>query len=164
MTQLQLVLDTLDKSPRGLTAAELHDRTRIPRNTLATLIWQLRKDGYLQRVGGHRGAYQYGITAKGKEQLNSDLDPLTRLGQLVNEHDAASFDAMLTVIRDLDSYKQLTKFVQWLITNYRDVIRDIGPETEDRLHDAVLTYLGVDAETFKKQRESLEAILSLTRG
>lgn len=164
MTQVERILHELDGSSRGLTAAELHDRLRIPRNSLGTLIWEMKRDRLITRVGGVRGSYRYGVTQKGRAHLeNENTDPLARLSSLVRggEVPVQGFDAMMKVIDSLDSYKLLRSFAGWLTVERRDLLNDTLPNVEERLIESALEYLGVDANTFKKQRESLEALLNL---
>lgn len=164
MTQVDRILTELGGTNRGLTAAELHDRLRIPKNSLGTLIWEMKRDRLITRVGGVRGSYRYGLTQKGRTHLEQESDdPLTRLSHLVRGGEAPTqgFDAMLKVIDALDSYKLLRSFAGWLTVERKELLSESIPNVEERLIESALEYLGVDANTFKKQRESLEALLNL---
>lgn len=166
VTQPETVLHELERAPDGLTATELHERTNIEKNTLSTVIWELRRDGHIDRVGGVRGRYKYGITQKGRGHLpGAHLDPLTRLANSVRDHDMATdrdFQDFLKVIDNLSEYKTLRGFVNFLATDHPELLAD-EPDTADNLRRAVLEYMGVDASAFREQKVRLEALLSLVR-
>lgn len=160
LTQPERVIRALTGNARGLTAVELHERLGIAQNVLGTLLWQLKRDGYIARVGGKRGSYRYGLTAKGQSYSDPATDPLERLARVVSS-DSGGFDDMLTVINSMNEYKLLRRYVGWLRSRHPDIISPEVPDAEAQLEESVLEFLGVDVDAFKQQRKSLEALLTV---
>lgn len=168
LTQKEQILVELHNNPGGLTAMDLRDRLpNIAPRTLATTLWEMKSDGIISRVGGARGRYVYGITAKGKEMLpGSQKDPLTRLADSLRGRTGAdaSFNDLLQVIEKAEDFRFLTGYIEWLVERSPELLNqrlDTEPLIQ-RLTDQALSYMGIDPENYRHQRESLEALLRLT--
>lgn len=164
MTNAEKVLRQLVLEPEGLTAAELQERTAIDRNTLGTVVWQLNKDGHIEKVGGVRGRYRYGITREGRQELPPGArgllpQPLEAVGPL-GEDAPSDMDELYKVARDAPTYRTLRAFSSWLARERPELLahRD---EMEERMHEAVLEFMGVDVEGFRAQAQALERFLAL---
>lgn len=164
MTNAEKVLRQLALEPEGLTVVELHERTSIDKNTLGTVIWQLSQDGHVERMGGVRGRYRYGITREGQRQLPPGArGPLLQLQEaagLMPEDEPPEMDELYKVVRDAPTYRLLRTFSEWLVSRRPELLA--SPEgAKEELHEAVLEYMGVEVSDFRAQVQALERLLTL---
>lgn len=151
-----------------MTAQDLHQRTGVPMNTLGTYLWELKRDGYIRRVGGRRGAYRYGITNKGKDRIGEGEDPLRQLAMAVGSSSSegskafADFGETLKIIDQLDDYRLLKAYSQWLAGEHADMFTD-GADLPERLHDLTLEFLGIDPTTYRRQSSALIGLLDFMK-
>lgn len=157
------ILQTLSSTNvGGLNAIDIAEKLPdIPKNSLATTLWQLKKDGLIHRLGGARGRWRYGLTHKGREQLDPPSDPLARLVREAKNTmpEGVGFDAMLSVVESLDDYKLLRRFTGWLFAEQPDLIRE--GVTQSDLNRAIFSYMGIDIGAFNAQKKALESLLNL---
>lgn len=160
LTQTERILLSLRGSSRGYTANELYEKLGIAQNVLGTLLWELKRDGYIARVGGKRGSWRYGLTSKGQAALEPEADPLERLTKVIST-DSGGFDDMLQVINSMADYKLLRRYIGWMKSTYPELLNPELPNVDSLLEESVLGYLGVDVKAFRQQRKSLEALLTV---
>lgn len=167
MTQQEQILTQLARSHGGLTANVLHDRTKIPKASLGTLIWELKRASLIRTVGGARGSWVYGLTEKGRQSLpDAEKDPLTRLAHAARGLDGGkdgTFKELLAVVDNIDDVRLLRRFVGWLVVSCPRLLTDeldTDRLTSD-LFNAALEFLGIDTKAYQQQRESLEALVAL---
>ncbi len=150
MTQKERVLQELTRSPDGLTAVELRDRTGLPENSLRTIIWEMRKDGWIEPIGGVRGRYKYGITQAGRRQAPTpNPDAIAdRIGSLVTGDVGPSW---LHTARPSpgDVRGHLVEFVRWLTEEKPELLSDKTPNVALRLEEAVVDFLYGDIDALK---------------
>lgn len=167
MTKLQEILVQLEKSPGGMTSAQLREHVDIQPNVLATLLWEMKRDKLISQVGGVRGRYVYAITQKGRSHLpDNEKDPLTRLANALEREEAGgkeSFQELLTVIEQLEEFRLLRRFTQWLVTESHHLLhpKKSPSALRDGLMVEALKFLGVNPESYEEQRESLSELLHL---
>ena len=150
-----------------MTAIDLHARTGVPRNTLGTYLWELKRDGYVTRVGGVRGSYRYGLTEKGRERIGEGTDPMRQLARAVAADPEArkgftDFSETLKVIDRLDEYRTLKAFAEWVTSEHAKLFvePDLAPS---RMHRCVLEHLGIDAATYRQQSRALIGLLEFMK-
>lgn len=130
-------------------------------------MWELKRDGYIGRVGGVRGNYRYGITERGKERIGVGDDPLKQLAKAVTSQSGANpalkdFDETLKVIDRLDEYRTIKTFASWLTEEHPHLF--IEPTTAGpTVQRYVLEHLGIDASTYKSQSRALIELLEFMR-
>jgi len=166
MTKVDEIMHVLNDAPRGLTANDLHARTGVPKNVLGTYLWEFKRDGYLQRVGGVRGSYRYGLTDRGRERIGQGDDPLKQLAKAVavrfDGHASAGFPETMKVLDQLDEYRSLKRFAEWLSVEKASVFQ-VPDTAAPALHRAVLEYLGIDPTSYQKQSAELISLLEFMR-
>lgn len=167
MTKLQEILVQLEKNPGGMTSVQIREHVDIQPNVLATLLWEMKKDKLISHVGGVRGRYVYAITQKGRASLpDNEKDPLTRLANALQREEVGgkeSFQELLTVIEQLEEFRLLRRFTQWLVVEAKQLLNPkISPsKISDELMVEALKFLGVNPESYEQQRESLSKLLHL---
>jgi len=172
MTKVDEIMHVLNDAPRGLTANDLHVRTGVPKNVLGTYLWELKRDGYLQRVGGVRGSYRYGLTDRGRERIGLGDDPLRQLTRTLylklppaardDLPVSGDFTETMKVLDQLDEYRSLKRFAEWLSVEKASVFQ-VPDTAAPALHRAVLEYLGIDPTSYQKQSAELISLLEFMR-
>ena len=168
MTHVEQILSHLADARDGLTAKHLQERLDIPKSSLATLIWELKRDGHIVRVGGTRGRYLYGITASGRRLLPRERqDPLSRLAYAVGDdrETLARFDfqEIIKTLDRIDEVRLLEGFCEKVYHESPELLANDREESYTLLRQAALAYLGIDASALQEQRQALEALLKLVR-
>jgi DNA-binding HxlR family transcriptional regulator len=167
VTRIEEVLRVLSDQPRGLTAADIHGRTGVSRNVLGTYLWELKRDGYIQRVGGTKGTYRYGLAPKGRDRLAEahELDwedknehVLPQVLRVAEQRGVQDFQETLKVIDRLSEYRTLKKFCEWILVEDPMLFADL-PAAPANLHRLMLQHLGVDPTTYRKQSKVLIGLL-----
>ncbi len=157
MTQKERVLRELIHVPAGLTTVELGDRTGLPEGSLRTIIWEMRKEGWIEPVGGVRGRYRYAITNLGRRHAPGP--PPDAIAQAF---------ATLQGTLELETHRsthpplgpaglrgQLLAFVNWLVETKPELLATHSPSVRARLEAAVLEYLCGDTRELMSQLERL---------
>ena len=157
MTQKERVLRKLTHVPEGLTTVELGDRTGLPEGSLRTIVWEMRKEGWIEPVCGVRGRYRYAITNLGRRHAPGP--PPDAIAQAF---------ATLQGTMGLETHRpthpplapaglrgQLLAFVSWLVEKRPELLAIHSPSVRARLEGAVLEYLYGDTRELMSQLERL---------
>lgn len=165
MTQIEEILSALEKSG-GMTAVQLREDLDIKANVLATLLWEMKRDGLIARIGGHRGAYVYGITQKGRNQLPSRrVDSLTQLAEAlggdVSRAHSSAFPELMLLVGQIEEFKLLRRYNEWIATEETSPVSPLGEEEKEELDREAMRFLGVNPDEYQRQRSNLDALLQL---
>lgn len=145
MTQKEQVLQELTRAGGGLTTVELRARTRLPEASLRTIMWEMRRDGWVEPVGGVRGRYKYGVTDVGRRQAPDAVAETIFKGLGV-------FPAGSGFQRSPDPAEvaqRLLAFVHWLSRERSDLFPEDAPDLESRLETAVVDFLYGDVDVIR---------------
>lgn len=165
MTQVEEILTALEESG-GLTSVQLREQLDIKPNVLATLLWEMKRDGLIARIGGHRGSYVYGVTQKGRNQLSHrDVDSLTQLAEALGGGAAtaqhSAFPELMLLVGQIEDYKLLRRYNEWIATEKTSPVHPLGEEVREELDREAMRFLGVNPDEYQRQRDSLNALLKL---
>lgn len=159
MTQMEQVLSELAGVRAGLTNREIERRTGIKGKSVRTVIWEAKRRGLLDTVGGERGNYRYGLTEAGLEELPPEARPRVPVEEKVVRD--ASFDEITKVIDRIADFKLIRNFVSWMLY---DKAVDFGDPNEDYkrlLPSLAVEYIGADPEQLAQERDALQALMQL---
>lgn len=180
MTQIQRILSRLEEVEDHRTFAELYDHLEdVPKGSLSALLANLYKDGLVDRrerkVENGRDLNEYQITAEGKSYLQDSIEEgekketktkakkprqsrTRKHNTMVRVEEEGSTTADFSEVEKFaqkrSEYSQLHNFMAFL--QEEDVVKkNVG-----ELDNYVLQYVGVDPETFNKQRKALDDLMS----
>lgn len=152
-TQAELVMSQLARAKHGMTALELHEEMDIPKNSLKTLLWGLKREGLIEQIGGKRGSYRYGLTDRGQTELVR-----AGIGQLYAEHDDVDLSEFEYFFAHQEDYKKLMGFWNWLMEQEVELIQD-DREPLVVLYDAIHEYLGIDRDALDLEMRALQELI-----
>lgn len=151
MTQKENVIAELIREPRGLTAIELRERVGVPEHSLRTILWEMRKEGWIDVVGGVRGRYRYAATEEGRKQAPSPrVDVIAELltGQGVTTQGRARDP--VAIGQYVDEHRRLTDFAHWLLLEKPELFATSLPKARDALEKAVAAYVEKDMDVLRR--------------
>ncbi len=142
MTQKERLLHELTRAPDGLTAVQLRELTGFAEASLRTTIWEMRRSGWIDVIGGVRGRYRYGVTAQGQRQAPAQTtDGIAEA--LLRAFGAGLRGPAGNAVRlpgPAEPGRQVLAFVRWLAKEHRDLLAG-DPDATLRLEDAAADFL-----------------------
>lgn len=165
MNQSEDILIHLAVTGGGLTAKQLTEITGFPKRSLATAVSELRREGFVDVVGGKRGTYEYGLTPRGRAMVASLSSDETASATGVEVQDARSSLAELKrAIFSAGELKVLQQFIRWLVRERQDLLAATDRDENQRLlGEAAIEYLGLDLEKVKAQLAMLDELVPARR-
>lgn len=162
MTQSEKILTQLAATGGSLTANQLTEATGIPKRSLATAVWELRREGLVDVVGGRRGSYEYGLTPRGRATVAVRLDGgVTGSGASRDGGgDASGLEELKRAFSSATEIRVLHQFIRWLSREHGDLLT--GQDERDnqkRLGRAAFEYLGLDPDKVKEQLDALDNLV-----
>lgn len=151
MTQKELALAELTRESGGLTVAELGDRTGVPLHSLRTIVWEMRKDGWIEIVGGVRGRYRYAPTDEGNKQ--APRPPVDAVRQAITATMGTAQGAAMNSLgmnRYVEDHRRLNDFVRWLVLEKPELFATSQTVARQALEEAVADYVAEDVDIIRK--------------
>ena len=148
MTQKLRVLYALIQVDRGVTAVELRDNTGLPERSLRTLLWELRKNGLIEVVGGVRGRYLYGITDVGRDEV-IESGPVHPRVPPDSSAQAALLESM--ALNDARHERRtLRAYARWLAQEHSDLFAGDQASITERIEAAIDEFLAPEHDRLEK--------------
>lgn len=168
MTQSETILTHLATTGGALTASRLTEETGIPKRSLATAIWELRREGLVDVVGGRRGSYEYGLTPAGRAAVASlsrrGADTVHGDGAAKARDEVAALGELQRALFSAGELKVLQQFIRWLVREHSDLLAADDPVgNQTHLGEAAIEYLGLDLEKVKTQLAALDELVQSRR-
>lgn len=168
MTQSEDILTHLAMTGGALTAKQLTELTGIGKRSLATAVWELRRAGLVDVVGGRRGSYEYGLTPAGRAAVaalaSKEAGSATADKAAGAEGDSSGLAELKRALFSAGELKVLQQFIRWLVRERPDLLAaDDRDENQRGLAEAVMDYLGLDLAKVKEQLAVLDELVPSRR-
>lgn len=149
-------------------AIQLAETTGIRERSLATVLSAMKRDGFIEPVGGKRGSFQYGLTPEGRSaaaKLWIEVATEAKVSATKSIESTKELVAFMELEKALvfaEDLRLLLQFVRWLVRVRSEVFDAVkAAERRDLLEQGAMEFIGIDSEKLAEQRAALDAMLSM---
>lgn len=158
LSQLDTVLKYLyDNAPESVGVRHMAASIDVPRRNLATIVWELERDGLVEKAGGKRGHYYYVLTSKGRAECGRrfrSYGEVVRGNSPLHTQPMSDFEELQKLLDNKEEYKKLSAFVRFVVLEFElgDELNRPNATLLEVLDRAVKKYLGLNPDKLSEEK------------